>query len=141
MQDISIILWQKFTDYRPGSSFYSWAKAIARNKILQHREKFARRRHLLNSDAFAVTMEAYDAMEDELQERRGALRNCIEKLSVTDRELIVRRYHGQTTGRDLAKELGRPENSVYKSIGRIRKSLMACIRKSLSDGNPQASPA
>jgi RNA polymerase sigma-70 factor (ECF subfamily) len=86
------------------------------------------------SDA-TVDLLAQDAVErvDLLESRRDALRSCLEKLSEKDRQL-VRHCYGDTrvTFKAVAEQLGRPVNTVYKALNRIRRALYECIERSLS---------
>ncbi|MHC4875766.1 MAG: sigma factor-like helix-turn-helix DNA-binding protein, partial [Planctomycetota bacterium] len=75
--------------------------------------------------------------QDDLDLRRSALSECLKKLRPGDRELIQQRYAPGSSGRDVAESLGRPMNSVYQSIGRIRKSLFECINRRLSTETTQ----
>jgi RNA polymerase sigma-70 factor (ECF subfamily) len=42
------------------------------------------------------------------------------------------RYAPGETGKNLAEQIGRPSNSVYQSLGRIRRTLMECIQRRLA---------
>lgn len=69
---------------------------------------------------------------DELESRRLALKHCLGKLRDKDRDLIESRYAPGERGKDLASQIGRPANSVYQSLGRIRRTLMECIQRQLA---------
>jgi RNA polymerase sigma-70 factor, ECF subfamily len=62
----------------------------------------------------------------------AALTDCVQKLSPADRHLIRRSYADDASGRQLAEELDRPLNSIYKSLGRVRRSLLDCIERTVS---------
>jgi hypothetical protein len=66
-----------------------------------------------------------------LEDRRHALTHCIEKLSRRDRELLKRRYRADETVEQIALWAGRTTSSIYKSLQRIRNSLLLCIEKFL----------
>jgi len=46
--------------------------------------------------------------------------------------LIQARYAPGENGLKVAEKLGRPTNSVYQSIGRIRKTLFDCVNRRLA---------
>jgi RNA polymerase sigma-70 factor (ECF subfamily) len=73
-----------------------------------------------------------EAHLDDLDLRRQALEQCLGTLREKDRELIKNRYQPGTSGKYEAENLGRPANSVYQSIGRIRRTLLECIRRRLA---------
>ena len=65
--------------------------------------------------------------------RRDALRRCLEKLADKDRELVRHCYgDSRVTFKTVAQELGRPVNTVYKALNRIRKALYECIERTLA---------
>jgi RNA polymerase sigma-70 factor (ECF subfamily) len=59
------------------------------------------------------------------------LARCFEELRPNDRDLITARYTQGVNMSELADQIGRPTNSVYKSLGRIRQTLLACIERRL----------
>lgn len=132
LQETNVIIWQKCDRFRPGSNFFAWACQIAKYEVLKQRDK-RRRERLHFSDRF-VELVAEDALAgvDELEERRQALIDCLGKLRSNDRELIQRRYAPGENGKSVADLLGRPVNSVYQSLGRIRRSLLECIHRRLT---------
>jgi RNA polymerase sigma-70 factor (ECF subfamily) len=69
---------------------------------------------------------------DQLEIRRQALADCLGKLRPKDRELIQQRYAPGENGLSIAQVMGRPVNSVYQSLSRIRKTLLECVNRSLA---------
>jgi RNA polymerase sigma-70 factor (ECF subfamily) len=132
LQEANVVIWSKFRQFQPGTNFLAWSTQIANYEILKHRTKRKRDR-LMFSDEF-IHQVAEEALErsDELERRRAALVHCIEKLRPADRELIQHRYAPGETGKNLAEALGRPANSVYQSLGRIRRTLWECVQRRLA---------
>jgi RNA polymerase sigma-70 factor (ECF subfamily) len=130
LQETSLVLWRKFGEYRAGTNFLAWANQVAHFEVLRHRRKAGR--HNLLDDAVLEQL-AIDASEQahHLDGVRGALERCLAKLSPADRELVSRCYAADERGKDLARLANRPANSVYKSLGRIRRALFDCITRSL----------
>ncbi|MCE9552471.1 MAG: hypothetical protein K8T91_03715 [Planctomycetes bacterium] len=56
----------------------------------------------------------------------------MQRLPQTDAELIHQRYSEGLSGLELAKRLKRPVNSIYQSLGRIRRTLLDCITRKLA---------
>lgn len=131
-QQTSLTLWEKFDEYRPGTSFTAWAYAIARFKSLnfltQHRRYQA---HF--SEAFQLRLAAIQASvsAEELDSRAVALDDCVEKLPLNQRELLRRHFAGTQTPAELARELGRTTHSLYSSLRNIRRKLLDCVDQSL----------
>ena len=72
-------------------------------------------------------------MGDELALRRSALEACLGRLDDRQRELIDQRYGSEQTIRQLAERTGRPVKTLYKTLERVRASLMVCIKQRLAE--------
>ena len=98
-----------------------------------------KRNKLYFSDEFLETV-SKEALErsDEFEQRRVALVECLAKLRPKDRDLIQQRYAPGERGKRLAAELGRPANSVYQTLGRIRRVLMECIQRRVAEESANA---
>ena len=133
-QETNVVIWSKFGQFRSGTNFPAWVSQIANFEVMKYRSRKKRDR-MQFSDEFLQTV-SREAMErsEELEERQKALVECIEKLRPRDRELIQQRYAPGEKGKHLAEQMGRPANSVYQSLGRIRRSLMECIQRRVSPG-------
>jgi len=129
----NLVIWSKSDQFQEGTSFFAWACQIARYEVLQHRQRF-RRDKLKFSDEFVDTVaEESISQLDDSDLRRQALDQCLQKLPSRDRELIRERYRPGTTGKEVASSLGRPQNAVYQSLGRIRRVLLECIQRRLAE--------
>jgi RNA polymerase sigma-70 factor, ECF subfamily len=132
LQETNVIIWRKADQYQPGTKFLAWSAQIASFEIMKFRSK-RRRDRLCFSDEFVQEIAA-EALQraDELEQRRNALQQCLQKLKPRDRELIQLRYAPGESGKHLASEIGRPPNSVYQSLGRIRRTLWECVQRRLA---------
>jgi RNA polymerase sigma-70 factor (ECF subfamily) len=132
LQETNLVIWRKCDTFREGTNFLAWASQIARYEVLKHRERW-RRDRLHFSDEFVqrIAVEAERDAET-LDRRRHALMACLSKLRKEDRDLIRRRYSPGENGKSVAEFLGRPVNSVYQSLGRIRRRLLECVRRRLA---------
>jgi RNA polymerase sigma-70 factor, ECF subfamily len=132
LQETNMVIWNKCRTFEVGTNFLAWACRIASYEVLKYRDR-QRRDKLVFSDEF-IEQIAEEAVEnsDELERRRLALMQCLSKLKPKDRELIQQRYARGENGKSVAKVLGRPVNSIYQSLGRIRRSLFECINRRLA---------
>ncbi|WP_145028773.1 sigma-70 family RNA polymerase sigma factor [Caulifigura coniformis] len=132
LQETNVVILSKHHQFVPGTNFFAWAAQVAHYEVLKSRQRRQRDR-LRFSDEFvdAVASEVESQVND-LDLRREALQDCLGKLREKDRELIRKRYQPGASGRDEAENLGRPANSLYQSIGRIRRSLYECIRRRMA---------
>ena len=132
LQETNLVIWRKSDRFTPGTNFFAWAAQIANYEVLKYRER-RQRDKLYFSDAFIerIAEEAQTGVED-LEARRKALAGCLGKLRHEDRELIERRYAPGENGKSVAEVLNRPANSVYQSLGRIRRALIDCVNRQLA---------
>ena len=132
-QEVCVVLWRECDTFRLGTDFVRWVSVIAHNQVHRFRRQQRRAGPQL-SDA-TVDLLAQDAVErvDLLESRRDALRQCLEKLPDSDRQLVRHCYgDSRVTFKTAAEELGRPANTVYKALNRIRRVLYQCIERQLS---------
>jgi RNA polymerase sigma-70 factor, ECF subfamily len=129
LQETSLVLWKKFDTYATGTNFFAWACKIARLQALKHREQRGKAA-LMFSDELLDTL-AVEAAEDRFAPMNSVhhLRQCLELLSQRDQQLIQKRYEPGTSVARLAEDIGRTANSLSKSLGRIRRSLLECIER------------
>ncbi len=131
LQNVNVVIWKKCGRFEPGTNFLAWAAAIANLEVLKFRSLRAREKLVFSDDFLASIAQEVLDRSDELERRRAALKTCIEKLSGKDRSLIELRYAPGESGKGLAERLGRPVNSVYQSLGRIRRALWECVERQL----------
>jgi RNA polymerase sigma-70 factor, ECF subfamily len=130
-QETSLVLWEKFTQFRPGTDFHAWACQIARNKVMNFRNRRASTERIF-SDAFLETIAQERLGRTDWDERRAALAVCREKLRPRERDLLDRCYQTSATTKQVAEALGRPVDTLYKSLKRIRETLYLCVQKTLA---------
>jgi RNA polymerase sigma-70 factor (ECF subfamily) len=132
-QEVCVVLWREYETFQLGTNFVKWVSVIAHNQV--HRFRRQERRVGPQLSDTVVNLLAEDAVErsDLLESRRDALRSCLGKLSESDRQLVGHCYgDSRVTFKTVAEELGRPVNTVYKALNRIRQALYECIERTLS---------
>ena len=131
-QETNIVIWNKSHKFQPGTNFYAWTCQIAAYEVMKFRDRTRRDKHLF-SDEFIKRVAHETASDTErLEDRRKALIGCLGKLRAQDRDLIQKRYAPGENGKSVAESLGRPINSVYQSLGRIRRTLFECVNRRLT---------
>ena len=132
LQETNVVIWSKFDRFQLGTNFIAWSFQIANFEVLKFRDRRRSNKLVFSDDVLESLATESEEQQDDLDLRRSALRECMKKLRPKDRELIQTRYAPGNSGRDVAENLGRPSNSVYQSIGRIRKTLFECISRQLA---------
>lgn len=134
VQDVSVIVLSKADQWVPGTDFARWACQIAHFEVMNFRRRRQNDRLLFSDDLIQSLAAKHEASGDLFEARREALRTCIGKLAASDRELVLERYQSQRNSRDVATSLGRPSNTVYKALSRIRRALLECIERRIRSG-------
>ena len=132
LQDTASVLWQKFDEFRPGSSFLAWGLEVARYQVMQFQQQKRREsRHF--SESFARRLaDATLVQSKRLAAPRETLDECLGKLPAPDRNLFECRYHADVTAMDLARQLAKPPTTVYNALARIRRSLVECLTRAFA---------
>jgi len=132
-QEVCVVLWREYETFQLGTNFVKWVSVVAHNQV--HRFRRQQRRVGPQLSDVTVDLLAQDAVErvDLLESRRDALQGCLSKLSDTDRQLVRHCYgDSRVNFKTAAEELGRPANTVYKALNRIRRALYECIERTLA---------
>lgn len=130
-QQTSVALWQNFEQFELNTDFGAWASKVARHRILNFL-RARRRDRLCFSDSLVDQLAECPFDSNETQASRlRALGECRQRLAENDQALISMCYGGDTI-RDVAEQIGRPAQAVYKSLARIRRMLFDCIERRLA---------
>lgn len=133
LQETNVVILTKLDQFQRGTNFYAWVCQIAHYEILKFRQRKQRSKLIYSDEFLQHIVSATLAQDDGMSElKQRALRNCLNKLRPKDREIIENRYNPDVSTQDLSERLHRPANSIYQSIGRIRKTLLECIRREMS---------
>ena len=133
LQETNLVIWKKRADFEPGTNFLAWGRTIGRLEVFRFRRNRGRKLTFLEQSIMEAVAEESESIGSETGLRQEALSLCMEQLRPKDRELIRMRYAADANGDKVAHQLGRPANSVYQSLGRIRRALMECIQHRLAE--------
>ena len=129
LQRTNIVLWRKREDFEPGTSFRSWAFAVARWEARGFLRERGRSSWLVYDDEVSSLLA--DRMASiptpGLGERALALRKCIGELGKEHQQLVIERYQNGLTFRECAKRLGRSEGGLRVTLHRLRVVLRKCV--------------
>src|SRR5262245_57327331 len=133
-QRTSLILWQKFDQWQPGTDFLAWACGVAfyeaRNFI-----RVASRDRLRFSDALLDTLAKERAATlRRRDERVAALQECLQKLGRNERELLEKAYVDEESIRELARRDGQAAQTLYNRLNLVRKRLLQCTDLRIEGG-------
>ena len=131
-QQTAITLWDKFPSFEPGTDFEAWASVIARYKARDFLKSKARQSARFSDEVIDVLASDRLLSADNTDSRLLALEDCRKKLSAKDQQLLSECYQQDSTILEVADRIGRPVNRIYDNLWRIRRTLLACIRRSLA---------
>jgi RNA polymerase sigma-70 factor (ECF subfamily) len=131
MQETAIILWQKFDEYEPGTSFSAWGMHVARNVVFNYRRKYSNRSQLFDDHMCKILEDYAQDRTRELSATEEFLRECINKLKPVDRHLIKLRYEQRIPVQNIATQVKRSADSLYHSFSRIYAALKQCVSQQL----------
>ncbi len=132
-QEVCVIMWREHHKYALGTSFASWLSVIAYHQVQKFRREQKRSPRYLGDTLLDYLAEEIPKRADLLEARRKALGDCVAKLRDADRDLVRLCYaERKTTAKQVAERTGRPANTVYKALHRIRKSLHECVNRTIS---------
>jgi len=132
MQEVSVVLWEKFDSFREGADFRAWAFGVARFEVLAWLRDKGRDRLVLNEDVVTQLADEAAVVEPRLERQREALEACIEKVAPDQRALLMQAYQPDTRIQEVALGSGRTVPGFYQWLHRMRKLLLDCIRRALA---------
>jgi RNA polymerase sigma-70 factor len=123
--------WERFDRRRP---FAPWARGITRRVALANLRKAHHSGIGLDEDVLEAVGVYLDSLGSEanLEERRHALRRCLEQLPEHSRELVQRRYFDEQSYERIVQHTGRSITSLYKAFSRIHEALAECVKRKLA---------
>jgi RNA polymerase sigma-70 factor, ECF subfamily len=131
MQEVRLRVWQQFDQYDPAKPFGCWVRAIAYYAVLTYRKKTNREREFFGDHLLKEVSDTYEALVDGANERRAALRCCLDKLSERKRRVIEVYYLSTEPAAKIAENLSLSQNALRQLLFRIRKTLFECVERTI----------
>ena len=129
MQETVMVMWEKFDQFTPGTSFTAWGKAIAYNKVRSFRRNDEK---MLCFDDDVLAMLASEPQPEDRAPRIEMLHQCTKRLSKTDSRLLHLRFRDEMKINRIAEIWGKPTHTVYRRMSQILFFLRECIEKNLA---------
>jgi RNA polymerase sigma-70 factor, ECF subfamily len=136
LQQASVILWRKFSEFVPGTSFLAWSCQTAKFLALNYRRKNTRDPHVFSPELVEILAREAEDDAERLQRQRAILGTCLGKLDARSRRLLARCYEAGASIKEAAEALGATPNSVYKTLNRLRETLLECVRRTTAGEAP-----
>lgn len=129
MQEVIVALWQGFAS---AQEFRPWAFGVARNVARMHLRRRVRDRHVFDDDLMNRLADMAIQQEPQHLTEREALEHCLQKLPLSQKELVLAAYTKGARMDALAMRRGQTPMSLYKLLHRIRQALLDCVERTLA---------
>jgi len=130
LQECSVALWRRFSEYDPARPFANWALGFVRMEVRRFLRKSARRTQL-TSRAAELLLQDEQQYAAELDQRESFLKHCLDALPESHRQLLHGYYRDESPVSELSQQSGRSVDAVYKMLQRIRLALHKCIESKI----------
>ena len=132
MQEAASLMWRKYKEADSIADFAAWGIRIAHYKVLEFRKKQYKKKQIqFNNEIFEEIVGGALSVNDDLDVRLEALRNCLAKLDKRSLQLVKMRHEQNATARSIADRIGISMASVYKILPKIHDVLLRCVRRTL----------
>lgn len=135
--DTFVFAFRHLDDFKPGTSFRAWVRAIAWNLLRAEVQRFARE-HVQQEKYAAWQLAEWETTSAEATPSAEAehLQDCLAQLDGPLRELITLKYRDDHPTETIAARLKRSLVWVRVSLFRVRQQLRECIEAKLSGRQP-----
>ncbi|MBI1247883.1 sigma-70 family RNA polymerase sigma factor [bacterium] len=131
-QRCSILLWKKFDTFDQERDFFSWACGVAFYEVKNFLRTAQRDRLQFNETLLDLLAEHRSEDVSQSSLRISALRQCVQKLTDHQQQLVWKTYGTATTIAQLAASSGRSAQTLYNQLATIRRKLAQCVQMRLA---------
>ena len=132
LQEIALVIVEKFEQWNPERPFIGWALGIARRVVLAHlREKY-RDRRVEFSDAIDQVALSFERLEPQAKLMKDSLADCLGQVRGQSRQVLSLRYTEGLELKQLAGRLGMTASNVGVMLHRVRAALRKCVDQKLN---------
>jgi RNA polymerase sigma-70 factor, ECF subfamily len=117
-----------------------WCRGTARNLVLRHWQKKKGQKVIADSSFLQhveTSFQEQEATRSYWDSRRDALRQCIEGLPATQKEILQLRYDAQLPIQTIAERVQKSVASIMMMLSRMRRAMAKCADQRLK---PDAVP-
>lgn len=129
-QDISLLAIRKADQITDDQHLLPWLRKAARLRGLELRRNLGRQ-YLLEPHMLDLFETRRADTEPSDSERMASLRRCVQSLPAHSRKLLTMRYGQDLKPAQIAEQIGKSDQAVYKSIKRIHLLLADCVKDRL----------
>lgn len=131
LQETNLTLCRQVNEFSEIKDFTAWACRVAYYRVLAFRKERGRDRHIFSEETLRLVAEESEDQIETFSKEQALLEKCFEKLTPHQQNLVRKRYQKNSSVQSIAKELGRPPNTVSQILCRIRAALLQCVLESV----------
>ncbi|HBT78273.1 MAG TPA: RNA polymerase subunit sigma [Planctomycetaceae bacterium] len=128
LQEVAVVLWQKIGQCPLDDGFLPWSLTVARFQAMAFLRDKKRDRLCFDIETLERIAEAALRESDGYEDRRNALKHCLDRLPAQQRLLVLEAYRSDARIDQMARRQHKTPMSLYKTLQRIRELLSSCIR-------------
>lgn len=132
MQEVAVTLWRKYAELSSPVNFRPWAFGVARMQVMAWKRDRGRDRHLFGDEALDTIAAQVERASPQLEAQHDALEECLKKLPPAQHALVRSAYAPGVRINHLAEVHGCSAMALYKTLHRIRMTLIECTRSILA---------
>jgi RNA polymerase sigma-70 factor, ECF subfamily len=129
MQETTLKMWQKFSEFESGTDFLSWGISIAYYRIKEFRKK--KNVPQLSDELVEILHKKAPQKLENTSLYIEKLEDCLKKLNPRDFSLVNYRYMSGYTVAELSKRFNVTIQAIYLKLSKIQGLLTRCIKQSV----------
>lgn len=129
VQEVAKAAVEAIDSYDLDKPFTPWILGVARFKVIDHLRKHGKDRHIFDNDAINRVAGAYAKRNDELDDMKSALADCMQSLSKRERQALDLRYVDDAMPAEIAKQMSVNAVTARVLLHRIRQALADCVKR------------
>lgn len=133
LQEVFLVVTAKAAEFQSGTDFLAWARAIARLKVLEQRQRRFPAAEQLTDEAWETLATSASEMDDVWDSRREALQRCLGELAPRAREVVQLRYSADRLSlEEVARRMSWAVGSVKVALSRAKDVLWDCVQRRMA---------
>lgn len=130
VQETAVWCCSHATEFVPDTSFGTWARTVARYRLLTLWRERGRADDRLDDElAEAIPQAEWDAAMEGADRRREALMQCLEEVPAPARRLVELTYRDGCDAATIAQRLASSVNAIYLALSKLRRRLRTCVER------------
>lgn len=136
VQEVAQAAVESIDSYDLSKPFGPWVLGVARFKVIDHLRRHGKDRHIFDSESIGKLAGAYARHDDQLDDMKSALSDCMQGLNKRERKALDLRYVDDHKPAEIASELSMNPGTARVLLHRLRQALAQCVERKLSERAP-----